>query len=525
MSLSPAELERQIEALAAESALEYHEPFRGQGIRLLNGKPAFEEIEIDWESLDRRRQAEYEKLNAIQSYVGAGGCRREWIVGYFGQKTLETAHCQCDRCEGDGIDAPRTLIRPGAEAEGYGPEEAASAMAVLRCAEETPWPLGLKKLAQLASGTQARWALDSSMDDLPSYGAANLQQARVEAIAERLARDGFFRLSPGKYPTAKLTPAGEALLAGQAQLPPRADWLAAAPAGDGRDAQEPKPAKPMSESELFHALRELRAAEAKRRRTQAFKILSDGALRHMAKLRPASSAELASIKGIGPEKLKKFGGLFLEEIRRLTEGAPARPAESLDSALLADSAPPAAVAPCAACPCSVSAESPPPMPDPAAVLRDLIHFFLAAEREEAQEAFRRLKLFDRTAIWNGMEAAWERAADERSRTRLIWAAGEIGAEGAERWLVARLAEPSPVERRLACESLRKRPGRQTEAALVEALLDRDEAVQASAAAALGEIGGRPAQAALDRMRGSKAIGGTAADAIEDAISRIARRTR
>ncbi|MGH7482239.1 MAG: RecQ family ATP-dependent DNA helicase [Longimicrobiales bacterium] len=65
---------------------------------------------------------------------------------------------------------------------------------------------------------------------------------------------------------------------------------------------------------LFGRLRELRKALADRQSVPAYVVFSDATLREMAARRPATSAELLAISGVGPAKLEKYGQAFLDAL-------------------------------------------------------------------------------------------------------------------------------------------------------------------------------------------------------------------
>ena len=61
------------------------------------------------------------------------------------------------------------------------------------------------------------------------------------------------------------------------------------------------------DEELWQRLRAWRLEQAQAQEVPAFVIFHDATLRRIAALRPADLNELASIKGIGPSKLEKYG--------------------------------------------------------------------------------------------------------------------------------------------------------------------------------------------------------------------------
>ena len=71
-----------------------------------------------------------------------------------------------------------------------------------------------------------------------------------------------------------------------------------------------------ADPELLARLREWRADEARRVDRPAYTVLADRALEEVAALRPATIAELARVRGIGPVKLDAYGTALLAVIAR-----------------------------------------------------------------------------------------------------------------------------------------------------------------------------------------------------------------
>ena len=73
---------------------------------------------------------------------------------------------------------------------------------------------------------------------------------------------------------------------------------------------------PIENPELFERLRALRKRLADAEGVPAYIVFSDAVLRGMAANLPRSAPDLASIPGIGPVKLERYGRVFLEEIAK-----------------------------------------------------------------------------------------------------------------------------------------------------------------------------------------------------------------
>jgi ATP-dependent DNA helicase RecQ len=72
----------------------------GGGTRLADGRRALTEFAIDWQTLDRRRRAETGKLDAMQRYAYHNGCRRQYVLRYFGDPAARGDCAGCDNCLG-----------------------------------------------------------------------------------------------------------------------------------------------------------------------------------------------------------------------------------------------------------------------------------------------------------------------------------------------------------------------------------------------------------------------------------------
>jgi len=75
----------------------------GGGLRLLNPNLPVRELPIDWRQLDRRRQAELAKLDAMQRYAYTDSCRRAFVLRYFGDAAAQPRCDGCDRCVGSTL--------------------------------------------------------------------------------------------------------------------------------------------------------------------------------------------------------------------------------------------------------------------------------------------------------------------------------------------------------------------------------------------------------------------------------------
>ena len=67
---------------------------------------------------------------------------------------------------------------------------------------------------------------------------------------------------------------------------------------------------------LFESLRQWRLGEARRQDVRAFHVFSNRVLRNITRAAPTTTAELASVSGVGPSKLAAYGDAVLDVIAR-----------------------------------------------------------------------------------------------------------------------------------------------------------------------------------------------------------------
>ncbi len=90
----------------------------GGGTRLADPRAPVSRFPIDWVGLDRRRRTELSKLEAVQRYAYTTGCRRAFVLRYFGDAAATASCSGCDNCLGLHKGVERDP--PGPPARGAG---------------------------------------------------------------------------------------------------------------------------------------------------------------------------------------------------------------------------------------------------------------------------------------------------------------------------------------------------------------------------------------------------------------------
>ena len=70
----------------------------GEGTSMTDRKAPLSRWPVDWETLERRRQAELAQLEMVQKYAYTDRCRRGFVLRYFGDAAATASCQQCDNC-------------------------------------------------------------------------------------------------------------------------------------------------------------------------------------------------------------------------------------------------------------------------------------------------------------------------------------------------------------------------------------------------------------------------------------------
>ena len=173
----------------------------GGGLRLVDPAMSLDRVSIDWRALDRRRQREFDKLEAMQRYAYATTCRRQALLKWFGDPAARAECGACDNCLGERRSAPTVLGTWAPGAQSRAPRDASLRRDVQRKSKEkggavtvadTELLIALKACrAQLAAGKPAYVVFPDStlaalatrkplsvaaMADLPGVGPVKLER-------------------------------------------------------------------------------------------------------------------------------------------------------------------------------------------------------------------------------------------------------------------------------------------------------------------------------------------------------------
>lgn len=230
---------------------------------------------------DENKQREYAKLQEMTQYANTQQCLQQYIVNYFDDDCEK-----CGRCSNclDTRESQDITI---------------DAQKVLSCIKRMDERFGKVMVAQVLTGSKNQKIMQFRFDELPTYGLMRGDsQKEVSGLIDYLVASGYLRASGGQYPVLQITLAGVKVLKGQEKVTRK---MAA-------KVQKTLP----EDNELFERLRELRRDLAEEQGVPPFVIFSDKTLYSMCEIMPTSLTEMLDVKGVGENKLEKYGELFLD---------------------------------------------------------------------------------------------------------------------------------------------------------------------------------------------------------------------
>ncbi len=240
------------------------------------------------------------KLNEISGYCESTGCRRKYLLEYFGEEYAEENCGLCDTC-----DHPPDMTDC---------TDAARLIAV--CIRQLPGRFGIELIGDILRGAKNAKIREYGFDALPAYGSARkYSKTQFRTWINELVRQGYLARTGDQYPVIGLTGRSDELLKGRCRVMLPVPEHQTAPLAQS----SPTESFTGNDTELFTRLKLLRKSLADLQGVPPYVIFPDKSLREMAANRPGTRERFAAISGVGEYKLVKYGPAFIDEIRKETE--------------------------------------------------------------------------------------------------------------------------------------------------------------------------------------------------------------
>ncbi len=256
---------------------------------------------VDPEMLQERARRERARLDAMIGYVMRAPCRRRYLVDYFGDLRRPERCEVCDRCL-----APDAVVLEG-EARNH-------ALMALSCVARMRGRYGKTRVADVLLGSRARPIIEAGLTELSTHGLLKgWTRPDILALLDALARAELAKVTGQEYPKLMLSDQGAAALKG-APIALQLKMERGSPSKTSKTGASRSPAPTVEEGAqpLFDALRSWRSSVAQELGKPPYVVAHDKLLAELSNRRPETLQVLATLPGIGPSKLEKYGAAILK---------------------------------------------------------------------------------------------------------------------------------------------------------------------------------------------------------------------
>ncbi|GAA3018028.1 DNA helicase RecQ [Tetragenococcus solitarius] len=234
---------------------------------------------IEQSSLTNKfQQNEYEKLREMNQYAHTQMCLQCYILRYFGEQGQNCGKCSNCLDEREAVDVTVDTQK------------------VLSCVKRMEERFGKTMVAKVLTGSKTQQVRDWHLDQLTTYGLMKeWSQKQISAFIDYLIAEQYLTLTKGEFPKVTVSAVGIEVLLKKRKV-----------------YRKQAPIKQLSiDDELFEKLRALRLELAQEQNMPPYIIFSDKTLQELAQKKPKNLVELLQIKGVGQNKLDKYGKRFL----------------------------------------------------------------------------------------------------------------------------------------------------------------------------------------------------------------------
>ena len=237
-----------------------------------------------------------EHLDALVRYAEDEiSCRRKPLLAYFGE-TYEVENCaNCDNCTSDARELTDITI---------------PAQKFLSCVKRTGERFGAVHVTGVLRGSKRKQILQYGHDKLSTYGIGDdLSRKQWKHLARQLTQMGFLA-KEGEYQVLRVTSEGMDALRNRTQIMGHIQE-------DERQSRK-IPEKLDYDQGLFAILRQKRKELADEAGVPPYVIFSDKTLVEMSAYYPQSLESILKMSGVGQAKLRRYGEVFLSQIKAYT---------------------------------------------------------------------------------------------------------------------------------------------------------------------------------------------------------------
>jgi len=285
---------------------------------------------------ERQRRIERHKLNALLGFCETASCRRQVLLGYFGEREHGPSCGNCDNC-----------LKPARVWDGL-----VAAQKALSAVIRTGQRFGVAHLVDVLRGETTERVKSFGHDRLKTFGVgADLAKKEWQSVFRQLVAQGHLDVDVEGHGGLHLGETAPAVLKGELPISFRQDPADPLAPSGGRRRRSlpslPRPSAPLpqageggtrpspgegregegapageaatgpsataipADESLWQALRARRLALAREQAVPPYVIFHDATLAELVRRRPRDLGALSLIPGIGRSKLERYGATFL----------------------------------------------------------------------------------------------------------------------------------------------------------------------------------------------------------------------
>ena len=246
------------------------------------------------------KRAERHKLDAMLGLCEVTSCRRKVLLNYFADNAPE----QCGNCDNCQIP-PQTW------------DATQAAQKLLSSVYRTGQRFGAVHVMDVLQGKETEKVLQHHHHQLSTFGIGkDIHEAQWRSLIRQLVVRGLLRVDIEGYSALQLTDLCRPVLKGEQSLFLRIEEIKAPSAKKAGSKSARKAQIAPEDQELWDELRECRKMLSDEFNVPPYVIFHDATLKEMLDTLPTSEADLLTITGVGESKLEKYGGDFLDILRR-----------------------------------------------------------------------------------------------------------------------------------------------------------------------------------------------------------------
>lgn len=247
------------------------------------------------------KKVNYGRLEALINFCESSACRRNILLGYFDDPRDQP----CGHCDLCLSPASLTDVR-------------VLAQKLLSAVYKTGQSFGMTHILDVLAGRKKARVEQFAHDKLSVFGIGKDQPDTVwRSLARQLVANNQLHVDAEHYNSLRFTENTRPVIRGEIPVLMRekaAEELQRAPRAERKRSNDD--ATISYDDTVFQHLRAIRKELAVQDDVPAFVIFADTTLQEMAAHMPKTLEDMASIKGVGSQKLKRFGPIFLHALHK-----------------------------------------------------------------------------------------------------------------------------------------------------------------------------------------------------------------